>query len=53
MLLMHLFVYFAGIDFCPSLPLGVKGWLWLVIVALPECSVNFLEEQSQDLLKLK
>ena len=34
-LLMHLFVYFARVDFCPSsLPLGVGVWLRLVIVAL-------------------
>ena len=26
---------FAGIDFCPSLPLGVGKWLQLVIVKLP------------------
>ena len=29
------FVYFACIDFCPSFPPGVGGWLWLVTVALP------------------
>ena len=35
-LLVHLFVYFTHIDFCSSfLPLGVGGWLRLVIVALP------------------
>ena len=35
-LLVHLFVYFACIDFSPfSLTLGVMGWLRLVIVALP------------------
>ena len=35
-LLVHLFVYFEGLDVCPSsLPLGVGGWLRLVIVALP------------------
>ena len=28
-------VYFAHVNFCPfSLPPGVRGWLWLVIVAL-------------------
>ena len=27
---------FAHVDFCPfSLPLGIRGWLRLVIVALP------------------
>ena len=32
----QLFVYFARVNFCHfSLPLGVRGWLWLVIVALP------------------
>ena len=32
----HLFVYFARVNFCPfSLPLGVRGWLRLVAVALP------------------
>ena len=36
MYLVHLFVYFACVDVCPfSFPLGVRGWLWLVIVALP------------------
>ena len=35
-LLVHLFVYFARIDVCPtSLPLGVAGWLRLMIVAFP------------------
>ena len=35
-LLVHLFVYFARVNFCPfSLPLGVRGCLRLVIVALP------------------
>ena len=37
-LLMHLFVRFACVDFCPSsLPLGVRIWLRLVILALPGC----------------
>ena len=36
MLLVHLFVCFARICFCPfSLPLGVEGWLRFVIVANP------------------
>ena len=36
MLLVHLFVYFAQVGFCPfSFPLGVGGWQWLVTVALP------------------
>ena len=36
MLLVYVFVYFECIDLCPSsLPVGVRGWLWLVIVALP------------------
>ena len=35
-LLVHLFVYFARVNFYPfSLPLGVRGWLRLVVVALP------------------
>ena len=35
-LFVHLFVYFACVDFCPfSLPLGVRDWLRFVIVALP------------------
>ena len=39
--LAHLFVYVAGVDLCPSsLPLGVGGWLQLVIVALPGCFIN-------------
>ena len=36
MLLVHLFVCFACVCFCPfSLPLGVEGWLRFVIVAYP------------------
>ena len=36
MLLVHLFVYFARVIFCSfSLPVGVRGWLRLVIVTLP------------------
>ena len=36
MLLMHSFVYFARNNFCPfSFPLGDRGRLRLVIVALP------------------
>ena len=35
-LLVHLFVCFARVCFCPfSLPLGVEGWLRFVIVAYP------------------
>ena len=35
-LLMHLFVYFAHVNVCLfSLPLGVRDWLQLLIVALP------------------
>ena len=31
---------FARTDFCPfSLPLGIGGWLWVVIVALPDFSI--------------
>ena len=34
--LVQLFLYFASINFCPfSPPLGVRGWLWLLTVALP------------------
>ena len=33
-LLVHLFVYFARVSFCPfSLPLGVRDWLRFVIMA--------------------
>ena len=36
MFLVHFFVYFARVDFCHfSIPLGVRGWLRLVTVALP------------------
>ena len=36
MLLVHLFVCFASVTFCPSsLPVGVGGWLRFVIAALP------------------
>ena len=35
-LLIHLFVCFARVCFCPfSLPFGVEGWLRFVIVAYP------------------
>ena len=35
-LLVHLFVNFARVNFCHfSLPLCVRGWLWVVIVSLP------------------
>ena len=35
-LLVHLFVCFVRVSFCHcSLPPGVGGWLWFVIVALP------------------
>ena len=35
-LLVHLFVCFIRVSFCPfSLPLCVGGWLWFVIGALP------------------
>ena len=35
-LLVHLFVCFVRVSFCHfSLPRGVGGWLWFVIVALP------------------
>ena len=34
MLLVHLFVCFARVSVCPlSLPLGVVGWLRVVVVA--------------------
>ena len=36
MLLVHLFVCFAGVGFCHfSLSLGVGGWMRFVIVVLP------------------
>ena len=37
MLLVHLFVCFVRVCFCPffSLPLGVAGWVRFVIVAYP------------------
>ena len=36
MLLVHLFIYFARVNFCRfSLHLGVRGWLRLAIVELP------------------
>ena len=35
--------YFARVKFCPfSLPLGVRGWLRFVIVALPGLLLTFL-----------
>ena len=43
-LLMHLFVCFVHVCFCPfSLPLGAVGWLRLVIVAFPGLFINFFE----------
>ena len=36
------FVCFVRVSFCHfSLPLGFRGWLRLVIVALPGFSINF------------
>ena len=36
MLLVRLFVCFVRVSFCQfSLPLGVGGWLWFVIAAVP------------------
>ena len=53
MLLLHLFVCFARFSFCPfSLPLGVGGWLRLVIVVLPGLSINlFVSEPSMILVE--
>ena len=43
MLLVHLFVCFAHVSFCPlSLPIGVGGWLRFVIVALSGLFITFL-----------
>ena len=43
MLLVHLFVDFARVTFCPfSLPLGDRGWLRLVIVELPGLFYKFV-----------
>ena len=40
-LLVHLFVYFARVNFRPSsLPLGISDWLRLMIVALPGLSIS-------------
>ena len=36
-----LFVYFARVKYCPpTFPLGVRGWLRLVTVALPGLSTS-------------
>ena len=48
MLLMHLFVYFSRVNFCPfSLPLGVSGcWLLcnnLIITPPPKPRVGFFK----------
>ena len=49
MLLVHLFVYLACADFFPfSLPLGVRDWLLLVIVALPGLFYSFSLTSSKD-----
>ena len=37
LLLVHVFDYFTRVNVCHfSLPLGVRGWMRLAIVALPE-----------------
>ena len=47
MLLVHLFVCFVRVSFCPfSLPLGVEGWLRFVIVAYPDLSINFFGHEK-------
>ena len=51
MLLVHLFVYFTRVNLCPfSLPLGVGGWLWLVIMALPGLFINVFEILKENLI---
>ena len=52
--LVHVFVYLACITFCLfSLPLGVRGWLYLVIVALPGLFMTQWQEISDDALWVK
>ena len=47
LLLVHLFVCFARVCFCPfSLPLGVEGWLRFVIVAYPRSFYYFFYQIS-------
>ena len=42
----------AHIKFCPfSLPLGVRRWLQIVFVALPELSINFFSISYKFILK--
>ena len=43
MLLVHVFVCLALVDFCP-VPLDGREWLRLVIVALPGFHINFLSQ---------
>ena len=43
MLLVHVFVCLAIVDFCP-VPLDGREWLRLVIVALPGFHINFLSQ---------
>ena len=39
---------------CPfSLPLGVGGWLWFVMVALPGFSVNFYDKTHRSEIEFK
>ena len=45
------FVYFARVNLCPfSLPLGVRDWLRLVIVALPGLFINLFFRNVYDLI---
>ena len=47
-LLVHLFVSFTCVSFCPfSFPLGVGGWLRFVIVALPGLFSPFNRSESR------
>ena len=43
---------FWHIKFCPfSLPLGVRRWLRIVLVALPDLSINFFSISYKFILK--
>ena len=61
MLLIHLFVCFARVCFCPfSFALGVEGWLRFVIVAYLSINdfqstlhLTFLKQVRDSLLKTK
>ena len=54
MLLVHLFVCFVRVSCCHfPLPLGVGVWLWFVIVALLDFSINFFVLLEASVIEIK